>query len=139
MRTSNIRVLALFGLIATLGPAAVKAESPAEFVIPFGFTVGTQSFAAGSYRVGEALPQVLRIQSDSGRAKMVILGIPGQPAKNSRGRVSLTFRKYGERYFLSGWAGTSRGLELPKSNAEKELIAKQAAAETSALIASSGN
>jgi hypothetical protein len=138
MKTSNIRVLALFSLIAVLGPAAVKAESSASFVIPFGFTVGTESFSAGSYRVGELSPHVLHIQGDGRNSNKVFIGIGSLPTRSTSNQVTLTFRRYGERYFLAKWAGTGAGIELRKSAGEKELIARQAAASAPALIASSG-
>jgi hypothetical protein len=123
MKTTNISVLALLGLSALLGTSAVQAESPAKFLIPFGFTAGTQSFSAGIHRVPVA-PQVLHLEGENGHANMIAPVFCGEPSKNGSRPSTPTFRRYCDRYFLSQWAGPSVGIELRKSDADKETIAK---------------
>jgi len=137
MKTTNIRVLTLLGLSALLGTSAVQAQGPTRFVIPFGFTVGTQSLSAGTYWVGAVAPQVLQLQDENGHSNAIFHGISREPSKNGSGQSILTFRRCGDRYFLSRWASPDQSLELRESAAEKKMIAKQAAASAPVLIASS--
>lgn len=136
MNTSTIRVLAAFGLIATLVPVGASAQEPARFAIPFNFTVGHDSLAAGDYVVREMLPNVLQIQRIDGRANVLVVASGVDPGK-IQGKVVMTFQKYGDQYFLYTVKSPDRGLEVPRSVREKELIAERASAKHFDLIASS--
>jgi len=46
--TRTIRVLVLSSLIATLTPLGIMAQSPMNFAIPFGFTIGQKTLLAGT-------------------------------------------------------------------------------------------
>jgi hypothetical protein len=135
MTTSATRFLAVFGLIAILGPLGVKAQGPVQFTIPFGFTVGPKSFAAGDYRVEEMTNQVLRIRSNDGRASIAVLTHGEEPGKRP-GKAILSFHRYGDHYFLFKVSNDSRGWGLPQSVHEKELIAERASPRQLEVIAS---
>ena len=137
MTASTIRFLAVSSLITLLGPLGVMAQGPVQFTIPFGFTVGPKSFAAGNYRVEEATSQVLRIRSTDGRANMVVLTHSDEPGKNP-GKAALSFHRYGDRYFLYKVSNDHRGWGLPQSVHEKELIAEQASPRQLDVLASNG-
>ena len=125
MKASILRTLATLSLGAALGPVSLLAQVPINVKIPFDFTVGSKSLAAGDYRVGQQAPQVLAIQSVDGRAAMAIMTNPAQ-GNNMPGKATLTFNKYGDRYFLAQVSNNNRGWALPKAAVEKELIAQRA-------------
>jgi hypothetical protein len=136
MTTSTIRFLAMFSLITLLGPLGVMAQGPVRFKIPFGFTAGAKSFAAGDYEVDEVTNKVLRIRSNDGRANVVVLTHGEEPGKN-RGKAVLSFHRYGDQYFLFKMANDNRGWGLAPSIHEKELIAEAASPKQLDVIASS--
>jgi hypothetical protein len=126
MKASILRALATLGLSAALGPVSLMAQTNTILArIPFDFTVGSKSFAAGEYSVTEQAPRVLAIRSADGRSAMVAMAHDFLPNAKP-GEAKLTFNKYGDRYFLSQVSHSGRGWELPKSPVEKELIAKEA-------------
>lgn len=126
MNTSTIRVLALFCLIAAIGPCALRAGDSYHFTIPFDFTAQGKSFAAGEYRLAELSEKIFLIQNEDGHSNAVLIGSRAEPVKNARSAATLTFSRYGNRHFLSRVSDSERGWLLPKSAAEKQLIASQA-------------
>jgi len=63
MKNSIVRTLVTLGLSAFLSPVALLAQSSINATIPFDFTVGAKSFAAGDYSVRQISDSVLLIQS----------------------------------------------------------------------------
>ncbi len=125
MKTSILRTLATLSLSAVLGPVSLMAQLPILVKVPFEFTVGSKSFAAGEYRIGEQTHRVLAVRSVDGRSAMMTMTHAGQPTTKP-GEAKLTFNRYGDRYFLSNVSSNDSGWELPKSTVEKELAAKVA-------------
>jgi hypothetical protein len=127
MKASIVRIAVSLGLCAALGLISLEAQMPGPIhvTVPFDFTVGSKSLAAGQYNVRQQAPHVLAIQSVDGRSAMVIMTHAGEP-NAAPGTALFKFNKYGDRYFLSQVSDSSRGWELPKSPVEKELIAKKA-------------
>jgi hypothetical protein len=123
MKTSILRTLATLSL--SLGPISLQAQGPIHITVPFDFTVGSKSLAAGKYEVRRVAPMVLAIQSADGHSNIMSQALPGD-AKAAPGKLELTFNQYGDRYFLSRVSNNNLGWELPKSSVEKELIAKRA-------------
>jgi hypothetical protein len=134
MKTSILRTLATLSLSAVLGPISLWAQGPIHVTVPFDFTVGAKSLAAGEYRVNQQAPHVLAIQSVNGQASMLIMTNAAQSGAVP-GQAVLTFNKYGDRYFLSQVSANDHGWELPKSTVEKELIAKRASPQPVVLSA----
>jgi len=133
MNNSMIRVLALSGLIATIGPASVMAQVRIPFNVPFGFTLGAKTFAAGDYQVVKLSQDVMLVQSSDGHASMIALCRPGEPGKT--GKPTLIFHHYGNRYFLSDFQYYHSGLAVPMSAGEKELIAGRASPKARDVVA----
>jgi len=125
MKTSILRTLATLSLSAALGPVSLMAQGPIHITIPFDFTVGSKSLPAGEYRIGEQPRHVLAIRSVDNRSVMMIMTHSAEPTAKP-GEASLTFNRYGDRYFLSQVSSSDLGWELPKSPVEKELAAKVA-------------
>jgi hypothetical protein len=134
MKASILRTLATLSLSAALGPVSLRAQGPINVTIPFDFTVGAKSFAAGEYRVNQQASHVLAIRSVNGQASMMIMTNAAPPTAPP-GKAKLTFNKYGDRYFLSQVSDYDRGWELSKSTVEKELIAKRASPQPVVLLA----
>jgi hypothetical protein len=99
------------------------AQGPAHFNLPFGFTVGTKYLEPGRYSVAEVTPHVLQIRSETGKASTFVIGAPDEPGKLP-GKMTMTFQRYGDQYFLSKVADSNRGWRVPKSNSEKELLGR---------------
>ncbi|MGA2601564.1 MAG: hypothetical protein ABSH09_31750 [Bryobacteraceae bacterium] len=134
---TTVRVLALFGLIATLGPLTVKAQSRIEFTVPFDFTAGKQTFAAGDYIVSKEVPShLILIQSAQGQGNAILVGGPDELNK-LYGAAMLTFHRFGERYFLAKFSDYGSASALPLTTGEKELIAGRASPKSLNVIASS--
>jgi hypothetical protein len=125
MKTSILRTLATLSLSAVLGPVSLRAQGPIHVTVPFDFSVGSKPLAAGEYEARQIMPMVLAIRSVDGQASIMIMTNAAQPTA-PRGKATLTFNKYGDRYFLSQVSDYGHGWELPKSSVEKELIAKRA-------------
>lgn len=134
---TTIRVLALFSLIATLGPLTVKAQTRIKFTVPFNFTAGNKTFAAGAYIVSKETPShLIVIQSVQGQGNAILVGGPNELNK-LYGTAVLTFHRYGQRYFLAKFSDYGSASALPLTTGEKELIAGRAAPESLNVIASS--
>jgi hypothetical protein len=125
MKASILRTLATLSLSAALAPVSMRAEGPIHITVPFDFTVGAKSLAAGEYQVNQQAPHVLAIRSVNGDLAMAIMTNPADPSA-APGKATFTFNKYGDRYFLSQISDHGHGWGLSKSSAEKELIAKRA-------------
>jgi hypothetical protein len=121
--TTTIRGLALLSLTATLIPFGLLAQGPAHFNLPFGFTVGAKYLEPGNYSVAEVTPHVLQIRSEAGKISVFVMGSPDEPGKLS-GKMTMTFQRYGEQYFLSKVADSNHGWRVPKSATEKELLGR---------------
>ncbi|HME08710.1 MAG TPA: hypothetical protein VKG25_16760 [Bryobacteraceae bacterium] len=134
MNKSIIRALALFGLIATLGPHAAMAQGIQHFTIPFGFNAGARSFAAGTYRVEELSPHILRIEGDHSSYNVVVIPNGDEPWKGP-GQARMSFQRYGQDYFLSRLSNQTHGCRVPPSVLERELIARQVPSKAVDLVA----
>src|SRR5262245_6730884 len=112
MNSAIFRTLAALCLI-TLGSVCIIAQSPLEVTIPFDFTIGTKSFAAGKYSVRpQVSPSILAIQGVDGGSAGMALTHAVQAIRPSGG-TRLVFNRYGNNYFLSqvwtsGYQGATR-------------------------------
>ncbi len=123
MNSSILRTLLPIALSAAIGPIALKAQGSITAKIPFDFTVGKQSLAAGEYRVRQVTPDVLSITEVNGRTTVMALTLPADAKQD--GNAVLTFKHYGDSYFLYQVAGSSRGWQFHQSPAEKDLLARK--------------
>jgi len=112
------------GLSAVFGPVSLMAQGEIRTTIPFDFTVGAKSFPAGEYRFQNVRNNIFTIQSVHGHASILADTMPAGDASRS-GMALMTFRRYGENYFLAAVSDGSRSWQLFQSTAEKQLIAKQ--------------
>ena len=122
MKSSILRMFVTLGLGATLGSVALRAQE-LRANVPFDFTLGKQSFAAGDYQVRQLSSSVLQIRNisdHSGALTVTHATTAGQP-----GKKVLTFHRYGDSYFLTQVSDGDSDWMLPQSTIEKELLAKR--------------
>ena len=120
MKNTRFMVSATFALFVLLTSAFAQTGA-IRVSVPFDFTVGRQTMAAGDYRVAisGSLLQVARI--DGPGVSTVSTNYTGGGA-NQDMTPRLVFHCYGNRHFLSvAWIGeTNQGHELYASAAELE-------------------
>ena len=121
MKNTRFMVAAAFALFVLLTLAFAQTGA-IRVSVPFDFTVGKQTLAAGEYRVtinGTSLLQVARINGP-GVAIVSTNYTGGGPNQNLSPR--LIFHSYGNRHFLSeAWIGeVNMGHELFASSLELE-------------------
>ncbi|HZN10512.1 MAG TPA: hypothetical protein VFC61_02475 [Blastocatellia bacterium] len=126
MKMQVLKIFSMLLLAVTPAAAAVSAtlDGALKATIPFEFSVGDKTLPAGVYTVASTTtPGMLRIRGEESHAGVLI---PARDVQNRRpqGRSNLTFRRYGDRYFLAQiWTERmSNGRELWKSRTERELI-----------------
>jgi hypothetical protein len=121
MKSSKIMISVAFAAFV-LSTSAFAQTGAIRVSVPFDFTVGRQTLAAGDYRVtinGTSLLQVARIDGP-GVASVSTNYTGGGPYQDLTPR--LVFHCYGNRHFLSAaWIGeVNMGHELFASSAELE-------------------
>jgi hypothetical protein len=120
MKSSRLMISVAFALFVLVA-SAVAQTGAIRVTVPFNFTVGTQTLAAGDYKVSisGSLLQVARIDGPGGA--IVSTNLTGGGA-NENASPRLVFHCYGTHRFLSiAWIGeTNQGHELYASSAELE-------------------
>ena len=143
MKKQSLRIFLMFGLIAILAASSAHAQSAAREQtanIPFSFTVGDKTFAAGTYTVARINPQsdatALVIKSTDGRARRIVLTTPVQ-ANKAQEKARLVFNRYGDEYFLAQvWTqADDTGHEIRRSRSESTLLARARAGQAPEQIA----
>jgi membrane-bound lytic murein transglycosylase len=136
MKKRALVTATLFVLSLIVAAQVVRADNPMVVSIPFAFVAGNVTLPAGEYRVQklDGNSAVLLIScADSSRSTMVLSN--AAQANEIQTQSKLIFKRYENRYFLKQvWSeGSSRGRELLKSQAEKE-IAQSARLETTGEV-----
>jgi hypothetical protein len=128
MKKQNL--IPLLAMVLMLAVGVAYAQLPgARMVkvnIPFSFTANHVTMPAGAYTVTDSGSQgVLLISSEdsSQRGLVSTLSIESNAGAD---QTKLIFHRYGDQYFLAQvWvAGENSGRELPRTRAEKELMAR---------------
>ena len=138
MKKQNLIPLLAMVLMLAVGVAYAQLPSPGtvKVSIPFSFTANQVAMPAGDYTVkNSGSAGVLLISSDDASQHGLISTTSVE--SNSRStQTKLIFHRYGDQYFLSQvWVrGEASGRELPKTRAEKELMARSSF-ETVAILA----
>lgn len=118
------KLVVTLGLSAVFGPVSLMAQGEIRTTIPFDFTVGGKSFTAGEYSVQKVRNNLFTIRSTHGHAGVLTDTMPAGESSRT-GMAILTFRRYGEDYFLTQVSDGSQSWELYVSAAERQLIAKR--------------
>ena len=136
MKSLIVRTLVTLTLSAALSPVALLAQDQLNAKIPFAFTAGATSFAPGDYSVHQLNNgHVLVIQNQKDGTAVMTTVMTGESKK--AGTSVITFKRYGDRYFLSEVSSNDKGWLLFPSAAEKELIAKATTPQPVVLVAAS--
>src|ERR1700751_4211135 len=96
MKISTFSILAMIGFGA-MNLAAQSGRMSAN--IPFDFSVGTQSFAAGKYFVSPMAADAVAINS-ADRRPLKIVFTHAVLSTDASGKATLVFHRYGNSYFL---------------------------------------
>ena len=131
------QVIRIVGFAAVLvGSAWAQLAHPVVADIPFDFTVGKTTLAAGEYQVRTQQPGVLRIATADGKHTALILSTP-KISRKPPAESTLMFNRYGDRYFLSQvlTAGSQTGVELRKTSAEVEIAKRTNDRQDTAIVA----
>jgi hypothetical protein len=135
MKQSTLRAIAAFGLIAVFQPLLATAAQPMVFHVPFDFTVGEKSFPAGTYRVTQPNDQFVVVQAANYSQSIMALTMTDDPGKDA-GANTLSFTRYGDRYFLSKIANYSHGSRLHESAVEREMARRERHGSLAVIAAS---
>lgn len=111
--------------MAVLVLSAAAAYGQSRYDVPFNFRVGDKTFTAGTYTVARISDQgnsgPVWVRSETGDHLAVMPQAAVQLARAPESGT-LVFHRYGDVYYLSQIlrAGSSEGIELGKSKAERE-------------------
>jgi len=121
--SSLIACALTIGSLASTQSASAQGSTPlAEVNIPFAFQTGLQTLPAGTYRIDRESGNLVRLQGPGRAAGFVEMHDAIKHRAADHGTI--VFDRYGDKYFLRQiWtAGSTYGLECPKSRAEKESL-----------------
>jgi hypothetical protein len=127
----SISTLALATLVAIASLTQAHAQTNVARVnVPFAFNLGADHFSAGTYTIGvQGLDYVALSNNENPSARMAIIesrsdsGSPSAPA-------SVTFRKYGNTYFLAEYSASGTTITLLESKKERSLAREYALNQT---------
>ena|ERR1700757_3237018 len=127
-------------LIPVLVAAQLASDQRIVAHVPFEFMVGNKWVPAGEctiQRLDMNNHSTLAIRNVGAKIGLLTSTLPGS-SKKAADTYALVFHKYGNQYFLAGVkvAGSRATYEVPKSKAEAELIAQNAAPTEEILLAS---
>ena len=115
----------LVGVLGVSTQAQSSTRQQLRVSIPFGFSAGNTLLPAGEYRVHVVNPasdrSVLQIAGIDGGSSVMVGTTDIQASSPSKAK--LTFRRYGDQYFLAQvWmSAETSGFATPNSKAEKTL------------------
>ena len=137
MKSSRLVISVAFAMFVLLTSAFAQTGA-IRVTVPFDFTVGKQTLAAGAYNVIIQGPSLLVVRTDGTGATIVLTNYTGA-GPNQDLTPRLIFHRYGNRHFLSAaWLGESdMGHELFASLAELEYV-RTTKQEQTIVLASRG-
>ncbi len=114
--------LTIGSFASTQSAAAQSSTDMAEVNIPFAFTATNHILPAGQYRVVQESDHMILLRGPVNAAAFVLMHDTSTVRAPKQGK--LVFDRYGDKYYLRQiWtAGSTDGLECPKSRAEKESL-----------------
>ena len=120
----RLTVIAALALAFVASAQAQTALNFKTFAVPFSFKVGNKVLPAGEYKI-TADNQVIRVQQMNGKENAVSLVQRTRGANHNLSDAKLTFRRYGDQYYLSTvWLPDSLGRELKKPRREVTDVAQ---------------
>lgn len=127
MKAIILRMTTMLALIVGLTAVAAQAQTTPKavrFTVPFEFNVNSEVLPAGDYTVSVE-NQTVRIQKNDGKANVIALSRRTVSTNRSDSPVKLTFRHYGDQYYLAQvWVADGVGRELKRQPKDNELLAR---------------
>ncbi len=113
----RLTVMTALALAFAASAQAQTALNYKTFAVPFSFKVGNKVLPAGEYKI-TADNQIIRVQKTDGKENTVTL-TQRTRGTNHDNDAKLTFRRYGDQYYLSQvWLPDSLGRELKRPRRE---------------------
>jgi len=133
--------LVVMTLVVLSGMAAAQLIGSTKVVaqVPFEFMVANKVVPAGECAVQAITMDGKTLVIRNTEAKVALLSTSSQSeGKQEASHYALVFKRYGDRYFLSGikLQGSNITYRLPESKVEAELRAQNASATEETLLAS---
>lgn len=132
----QVATLLVLTLVGMMGLVNAQSSSTIKAQVPFNFVANGKTMAAGLCVITVLGTGMEHLSISSGKQHIFAYSIPDE-SPNASKKTALVFHRYGERYFLTGIKrGGRSGYELPKSNLELELQARNVAEQDFTLLAS---
>jgi hypothetical protein len=128
--------LVIGSFASTQSASAQTSSSMVKVTIPFAFQTSAQTLPAGTYIVARESSDIIRLQGPGKASGFVLMHAASRSKAPDHGILS--FDRAGDKYYLRQvWtAGSTTGLECPKSRAEKSaLVATNNVAPTTVELA----
>lgn len=108
--------------ISSATAAYAQSATTARAHIPFEFSVKNKTIAAGDYVINRQDDKgaVWSLRSRDNKQQTVLL-VTNVESQRTLGSSKLTFRRYGDKYFLVGMETSAYKIGLRKSRAERTL------------------
>ncbi|MGA3176622.1 MAG: hypothetical protein ABSE19_04665 [Candidatus Acidiferrum sp.] len=89
--------------ICLITPAAYAQRSDLDlrFHVPFQFSIGNNTFAAGDYVVTRPTPLKLIFRNPDNHTSAIVSVLPASSGKDGNGHTRVVFHCYGSEYFLA--------------------------------------
>ena len=117
----------VLGALALAFAAAAQAQTALNyktFAVPFSFKVGNKVLPAGEYKI-TAENEIIRVQKTDGKGNAVTLTQRTRGTNHNLSDAKLTFRRYGDQYYLSQvWLPDTLGRELKRPRREATDVAQ---------------
>lgn len=122
MKKQLIAVMFALAISLVINAGQTFAQSQAFRVnVPFDFRANNKMLPAGTYTVNPATDDRVtwRVQGIGDAPGTLLLASLSKA--DEQGNLRVTFRRYGEQYFLTGFKTSSYEVALPMSGSEKDL------------------
>lgn len=129
------RFLMVIGLMVLAVAAAQAQPNLIQTQVPFSFRAGNDVLPAGQYRISLDSANIVRMVSIDGAPALYLWLTTRERTASASDSGRLVFHRYGNQYFLHEvWApGQTRGYEVPRSKAEREIARRAGGAEIASL------
>ena len=122
MRKQLFAVMFALATLLVLNAGRTHAQTQALRVhVPFDFSANNQTLPAGTYTVTPASDNRLMWRVEGVSQKSVVFVMGHSMGSVDAGNLGLTFRRYGDHYFLAALKIRSLQIDLPRSRDEKNL------------------
>ena len=127
----SINALAIATLVAIASLTQAHAQDHAVRVnVPFAFNSGSAQLAAGTYTIELQSPDIVALNNDAKRSTRLATVESRTNTRPVNAPASLTFRKYGNTYFLAEYSTGGTTIKLMESGKERSLAREEAMNQT---------